>query len=93
MNKVNLNDKESRVLSLYFLILSIISLLIQSITSLLSKLIYILAEPDIVYATLLDKWLDSLPSLTKLATFSPGIIAIISMILSVYMFAKNKINK
>jgi len=93
MNKVNLSEKESKVLSLFFLILSIISLLIQSITFLLSKLIYILAEPDTVYVTLLDKWLDSLPFLTKIATFSPGIIAIISMVLSVYMFVKDKINK
>lgn len=61
MNKVNLSEKESKVLSLFFLILSIISLLIQSITFLISKLIYILAEPDTVYVTLLDKWLDSLP--------------------------------
>lgn len=93
MNKVNLSEKESKVLSLFFLILSIISLLIQSTTFLLSKLIYILAEPDTVYVTLLDKWLDSLPFLTKIATFSPGIIAIISMVLSVYMFVKDKINK
>lgn len=93
MNKVNLSEKESKVLSLFFLILSIISLLIQSITFLLSKLIYILAEPDTVYVTLLDKWLVSLPFLTKIATFSPGIIAIISMVLSVYMFVKDKINK
>lgn len=93
MNKVNLSEKESKVLSLFFLILSIISLLIQSTTFLLSKLIYILAEPDIVYVTLFDKWLDSLPFLTKIATFSPGIIAIISMVLSVYMFVKDKINK
>ncbi|MBS5788154.1 MAG: hypothetical protein KIC98_09620 [Clostridioides difficile] len=93
MSKLNLNEKESRILSLIFLILSIISLLIQSITFLLSKLIFIQAEPNIVYAALLDKWLDSLPSLTKLATFSPGIIAIILLILSVYMFVKDKINK
>lgn len=93
MSKLNLNEKESRILSLFFLILSIISLLIQSITFLLSKLIFIQAEPNTVYAALLDKWLDSLPSLTKLATFSPGIIAIILLILSVYLFLKGKINK
>ncbi len=93
MNKINLNEKESKFISLYFLVLSIISLLIQSVTFLLSKLIFMLAEPNTVYATLLDRWLDYLPPLTKLATFSPGIIAIILLIVSIYIFVRDRNNK
>lgn len=88
MSKNFLNEKDSKVLSFYFLILSIISLLIQSITILLSKLIFIIAEPDIVYATLLDDWINYLPNLTKIATFSPGVISIILFLISIYLYVK-----
>lgn len=91
MGKLNLNEKDRKLLSFNFFILSIVSLLLQSITFLLSKLIFILAEPSIEYATLMDDWLDYLPNLTKFATFFPGIIAIILFLISIYFFVKDKI--
>lgn len=90
MNNLKLNVKDKK--SLFLLELSIISFLVQTVTFLLSKLIYILAEPDVVYSTLGEKWIESLPSITKLATFFPGIIGIVLLILSICIFIKDKNN-
>jgi len=64
------------------------SLLILPITILLSKLIYVLENPDIVFLEFGNKWICYLPSISKFATFFPGVLGIILLAISLYFFVK-----
>ncbi|MDU4861990.1 MAG: hypothetical protein E6356_12265 [Terrisporobacter othiniensis] len=85
---LNTNNTENKRVSLTFLTLGIVSLLIFPITILLSKIIYVLENPDIVFITLGDKWIYDLPFLSKFATFFSGILGIVLLILAAYFFSK-----
>ncbi|MEW9078725.1 hypothetical protein [Terrisporobacter glycolicus] len=85
---LNTNNTEKKRVSLTFFTLGIISLLIFPITILLSKIIYVLENPDIVFITLGDKWIYDLSFLSKFATFFSGILGIILLILAAYFFSK-----
>ncbi len=85
---LNTNNTEKKRVSLTFFTLGIISLLIFPITILLSKIIYVLENPDIVFITLGDKWIYDLSFLSKFATFFSGILGIVLLILAAYFFSK-----
>ncbi|WP_018590038.1 hypothetical protein [Terrisporobacter glycolicus] len=85
---LNTNNTEKKRVSLTFFTLGIISLLIFPITILLSKIIYVLENPDIVFITLGDKWIYDLSFLSKFATFFSGILGIVLLTLAAYFFSK-----
>lgn len=74
-----------------FLTISIISLLFLPITILLSKLIYVLENPDTVFISLGNSWIETLPSISKFATFFPGVLSAILLFLSIYLFIMDNI--
>jgi hypothetical protein len=44
-----------------------------------------------VFVSLGNSWIDTLPSITKFATFFPGILSVILLSLSIYLFIVEKV--
>jgi len=46
----------------------------------------VIENPDTVFVSLGNSWIETLPSISKFATFFPGVLSAILLSLSIYLF-------